>query len=128
MGKTIVFIEDEEDVRKAIKYLLEAEGYTCLEATNGPEGIAILSKTPSDLLLLDVMMPGMDGFEVCRIVKNQPELKLPVIFISARSDATDIARGFALGAEDYIIKPFDPQDLADRIGQVLQRSHKPVCR
>jgi DNA-binding response OmpR family regulator len=128
MGKTIVFIEDEEDVRKAIKYLLEAEGYTCLEATNGPEGIAILSKNPSDLLLLDVMMPGMDGFEVCRIVKNQSELKLPVIFISARSDATDIARGFALGAEDYIIKPFDPQDLADRIGQVLQRSHKPVCR
>jgi DNA-binding response OmpR family regulator len=121
MAKKVIFIEDEEDVRNAVKYILEAENYEFYGAASGPEGIAKITKYNIDLLLLDIMMPGMDGFEVCRAIKSEPSIDLPVIFISAKTEATDIARGFALGADDYIIKPFDPNDLITRIKRVLEK-------
>ncbi|MBN1595911.1 response regulator [candidate division FCPU426 bacterium] len=121
MVKKIIFIEDEEDVRNAVKYILEAENYEFYGAVSGPEGIAKITKYNIDLLLLDIMMPGMDGFEVCRAIKSEPSIDLPIIFISAKTDATDIARGFALGADDYIIKPFDPNDLVTRVRRVLDK-------
>jgi len=125
MAKKIIFIEDEEDVRNAVKYILEAENFDFYGASSGPEGIAKIAKYNIDLLLLDIMMPGMDGFEVCRAIKSEPSIDLPVIFISAKTEATDIARGFALGADDYIIKPFDPNDLITRIKRVLEKyDHK----
>jgi len=121
MGKKVIFIEDEEDVRNAVKYILEAEQYEFYGAASGPEGIAKITKYNIDLLLLDIMMPGMDGFEVCRAIKSEPSIDLPIIFISAKTEATDIARGFALGADDYIIKPFDPNDLLTRVKRVLDK-------
>jgi two-component system, OmpR family, response regulator len=117
----ILFIEDEEDVRNAVKFILEGEGYDFYGAANGPEGIAKIAKFDIDLLLLDVMMPGIDGFEVCRAIKSEPSIDLPVIFISAKAEATDISRGFALGADDYIIKPFEPNDLLNRVKRVLDK-------
>ncbi|MCD4812596.1 response regulator [bacterium] len=121
MGKKVIFIEDEEDVRNAVKYILEAEKYEFYGASSGPEGIAKITKYNIDLLLLDIMMPGMDGFEVCRAIKSEPSIALPVIFVSAKTEATDIARGFALGADDYIIKPFEPNDLVNRVKRVLDK-------
>jgi DNA-binding response OmpR family regulator len=117
----ILFIEDEEDVRNAVKFILEGEGYDFYGAANGPEGIAKITKFDIDLLLLDVMMPGIDGFEVCRAIKSEPSIDLPVIFVSAKAEATDISRGFALGADDYIIKPFEPNDLLNRVKRVLDK-------
>lgn len=121
MKKKIIFIEDEEDLRNAVKFIIEAENYEFYGAANGPEGIAKIAKYNIDLMLLDIMMPGMDGFEVCRAIKSEPAVDLPVIFVSAKTEATDIARGFALGADDYIIKPFDPKDLIDRIKKVFDK-------
>jgi len=124
MTKKIIFIEDEEDVRNAVQFVLEAEGYDFYSAFNGPEGIAKINKYNIDMLLLDIMMPGMDGFEVCRAIKTEPSVNLPVVFISAKAEAADIARGFALGADDYIIKPFDPNDLLIRIKSVFEKYEK----
>jgi two-component system, OmpR family, response regulator len=121
MGKKVIFIEDEEDVRNAVKYILEAEKFEFYGAASGPEGIAKITKYNIDLLLLDIMMPGMDGFEVCRAIKSEPSINLPIIFISAKTEATDIARGFALGADDYIIKPFEPNDLVTRVKRILDK-------
>lgn len=121
MKKKIIFIEDEDDLRNAVKFILEAEDYEFHGASNGPEGIAKITQHNIDLMLLDIMMPGMDGFEVCRAIKSEPAIDLPVIFVSAKSEATDIARGFALGADDYIIKPFDPDDLVKRIKKVFEK-------
>lgn len=124
MTKKIIFIEDEEDVRNAVQFVLEAEGYDFYSASNGPEGIAKINKHNIDMLLLDIMMPGMDGFEVCRAIKTEPSVNLPVVFISAKAEAADIARGFALGADDYIIKPFDPNDLLIRVKSVFEKYEK----
>ncbi len=121
MNQKILFIEDEEDVRNAVKFILEGEGYEFFGAASGPEGIAKITKYDIDLLLLDIMMPGIDGFEVCRAIKSEPSIDLPVIFVSAKAEATDIARGFALGADDYIIKPFEPNDLLNRVNRVLDK-------
>ncbi|NTV53044.1 MAG: response regulator [Candidatus Firestonebacteria bacterium] len=120
----VLFIEDEEDVRNAVRFILEGEGYEFYGASNGPEGIAKITKFDIDLLLLDVMMPGIDGFEVCRAIKSEPSIDLPVIFVSAKAEATDISRGFALGADDYIIKPFEPNDLLNRVKRVLEKYHR----
>jgi DNA-binding response OmpR family regulator len=120
----VLFIEDEEDVRNAVRFILEGEGYDFFGASNGPEGIAKITKFDIDLLLLDVMMPGIDGFEVCRAIKSEPSIDLPVIFVSAKAEATDISRGFALGADDYIIKPFEPNDLLNRVKRVLEKYHR----
>jgi len=122
--RKILFIEDEEDVRDAVKFILEGDGYEFYGASSGPEGIAKITQYDIDLLLLDIMMPGIDGFEVCRAIKSEPAIDLPVVFISARADATDIARGFALGADDYIIKPFEPRDLVSRVQRVLDKYNR----
>jgi len=119
--KKIIYIEDEEDVRNAVKFILENENYTFYGAANGPEGIAKIANYDIDLLLLDIMMPGMDGFEVCKAIKEGDNIDLPVIFISAKAEPEDIAKGFSLGADDYIIKPFDPEDFIDRIKKVLNK-------
>ncbi len=119
--KRILFIEDEEDVRNAVQFILEGEGYEFFGAANGPEGIAKISKYDIDLLLLDIHMPGIDGFEVCRAIKSEPSIDLPVIFISCFSEASNIARGFSLGADDYVIKPFEPNDLVNRVKRVLDK-------
>ncbi|MEW6515953.1 MAG: response regulator transcription factor [candidate division FCPU426 bacterium] len=121
MKKKIIFIEDNQDTLDSVKYTLEAENFDFYGATSGTQGIAMLTKFRIDLLLLDIGMPNMNGFEVCRAIKSQPSINLPVIFISAHSDAASIARAFSLGADDYIIKPFEPSDLVTRVKRVLEK-------
>jgi len=116
----ILIIEDELFLRQNIKTILEIKGYSCIEATNGNEGIEKLSICKPDLILSDVMMPGIDGFDVLEYVKSNEMLKdIPFIFLSARADIQDRERAFAMNATNYITKPFTITDLIGAIEKAL---------
>lgn len=119
----ILIIEDEKDILELIAFNLECSGYTVFKASNGEDGIPLAEKEFPDLILLDLMMPGMDGFDVCRILKQEKKTrKIPIIMLTARGEDTDIVSGLELGAEDYVTKPFSPKILIARIRTVLRRS------
>ena len=123
----ITIIEDEEDIQHLLTYNLEKDGYrvTCFES--GEDGLASLVAEPPDLVLLDLMLPGMDGMEVCRRFKqNATTRDIPVIIISAKGEESDIIAGLELGADDYLSKPFSPKILLARIRAVLRRKAEPV--
>lgn len=123
----ILIVEDEDDVMELMLYNLGKEKYKCLPALNGREGLEIaLSKKP-DLILLDLMLPEIDGLEVCKKLKNHSDTEqIPIIMVTAKSDETDIITGLELGAEDYVTKPFSPKVLLARVRAVLRRkNHKP---
>lgn len=119
----ILVIEDEKDILELIAFNLECTGYTVFKASNGEVGLELVKKELPDLILLDLMMPGIDGFDVCRALKQDKLTKnIPVIMLTARGEDTDIVSGLELGAEDYVTKPFSPQILIARIRTVLRRS------
>ena len=123
----ITLIEDEEDIRHLVLYNLQKDGYVANGFESGEEGLADIRKTRPDLVLLDLMLPGIDGMEVCRRLKQDPETKdIPVIIISAKGDETDIVAGLELGADDYLAKPFSPKILLARIRTVLRRTNQPL--
>lgn len=118
----ILIVEDEKDILELIAFNLECTGYTVFKASNGEEGVEIVKKHLPDLILLDLMMPGIDGFDVCRTLKQNKNTKnIPIIMLTARGEDTDIVSGLELGAEDYITKPFSPKILIARIRTVLRR-------
>lgn len=122
-GETIIVIEDEHDIRELIAYNLESEGYKVLKAPAGVEGIELARAKTPDLVLLDIMLPDIDGLEVCRKLKREESTKdIPVIMLTAKSEDSDVISGLELGAEDYITKPFSPRVLIARIRAVLRRS------
>ncbi|MBN2618014.1 MAG: response regulator [Spirochaetales bacterium] len=119
----ILIIEDEKDILELIAFNLECSGYHVLKASNGEDGLVIAQAEIPDLVLLDVMMPGIDGFDVCRTLKQDPKTrKVPIIMLTARGEDTDIVSGLELGAEDYVTKPFSPKILVARIRTVLRRA------
>jgi two-component system, OmpR family, alkaline phosphatase synthesis response regulator PhoP len=119
----ILIIEDEKDILELIAFNLECSSYKVYKAVNGEDGIVIARNELPDLILLDLMMPGIDGFDVCRILKQDKiTKKIPVIMLTARGEDTDIVSGLELGAEDYVTKPFSPKILIARIRTVLRRS------
>ena len=119
----ILLIEDEKDILELIAFNLEFSGYDVVKASNGEDGLKLAKKVVPDLVLLDLMLPGMDGFDVCRELKQDKSTrKIPVIMLTARGEDTDIVSGLELGAEDYITKPFSPKILVARIRRVLRRS------
>ncbi len=119
---TILIVDDEEDLLDLIEYNLEKEGYEVLKATEGQEGIDLAHEQDPDLILLDIMMPGMDGFEVCDIIRQDPDLKhKPIIFLTARSDEESEIDGLNKGGDDYIAKPISTKKLLSRINAVLRR-------
>lgn len=119
----ILLIEDEKDILELIAYNLECSGYDVTKASNGEDGLKLAKKLVPDLVLLDLMLPGMDGFDVCRELKlDKKTRKIPVIMLTARGEDTDIVSGLELGAEDYITKPFSPKILIARIRTVLRRA------
>lgn len=119
----ILIIEDEKDILELIAFNLECSGYSVYKASNGEEGLPIAQKELPDLVLLDLMMPGIDGFDVCRALKQEKSTRnIPIIMLTARGEDTDIVSGLELGAEDYITKPFSPKILVARIRTVLRRS------
>lgn len=122
MSNSILVIDDEQDIRVLIKYNLEKEGFVVSDADNGLSGIEMAKKNIPDLILLDVMMPGMDGIETCEKLKEIPELSNTMIcFLTARGEDYSQIAGFDAGADDYITKPIKPKLLVSRIAAVLRR-------
>lgn len=121
-ANSILIIDDEKDVRVLIKYNLEKEGFIVLEAEDGVSGLALAKKNIPDLILLDVMMPRMDGIETCEKIKEIPELNGTMIcFLTARGEDYSQIAGFEAGADDYITKPIKPKLLVSRIAAILRR-------
>jgi DNA-binding response OmpR family regulator len=124
-GKRVLVAEDEPDIRGLIKYSLEFAGYDVLQATNGAEAVEIATEHLPDLILLDVRMPTMTGYEACEALKAQEVTKdIPVVFLSARGQEAEIKQGLSLGAEEYILKPFAPDELYRRVTAILERLGK----
>ncbi len=123
MSGRILVADDDPGVRGAIELHLKVEGFEVLEAEDGPSTLEIARREAPDLVLLDVMMPGMDGFEVCRRLRADPRTThIPVIVLTAKSLAVDKVVGLAAGADDYVAKPFDPDELVARIRTTLRRT------
>lgn len=121
----ILLVDDEEDILTLMKYNLEKDGFRVDCAASGEAALRIARENIPDLILLDLMLPGMDGLDVCRILKNDSNTKrTPIIMVTAKGEDSDIITGLELGAEDYITKPFSPKVLAARVRAVLRRWNK----
>jgi two-component system alkaline phosphatase synthesis response regulator PhoP len=119
----ILIVDDEPDILELMEYNLKKEGYQVFTASNGQEGVALAKKVLPDLIILDVMMPKMDGIEACRIMRTMPEFKNTfMIFLTARSEEYSEIAGFNVGADDYIAKPIKPRSLISRINAILRRN------
>lgn len=122
-NQSILIIEDEEDIRELVKYNLQRESFIVLEAESGEAGLKMVERTVPDLILLDLMLPGKDGLEICRILKREERTRnIPVVMMTARGEESDIIAGLELGAEDYVVKPFSPKVLVARVKAVLRRN------
>lgn len=122
-NENILIVEDDRNISKLVKYNLEKAGYQCHAVVTGEEGFAVLDKEKINLIILDVMLPKMDGFEVCRIIKQEDIYShIPIIMLTARAEEIDRIVGLELGADDYIAKPFSPRELVLRVKAILKRS------
>jgi DNA-binding response OmpR family regulator len=125
----IFIVEDEQDIAEMIAFNLEKEGYKVFTADNGKDALAEIKSELPDLVLLDVMLPDMDGFEICKQLRAYPPTKkVPIIFVSAKSQETDKVVGLELGADDYLTKPFSPRELVARIKAVFRRVPNATAR
>ncbi|MCX7994413.1 MAG: response regulator [candidate division WOR-3 bacterium] len=123
MKNRIVIIEDSPEILELVKLHLEKNGYTVEGFINGYDGLNHILKNPPDLLILDLMLPDIDGFEICKELRAQEKTKnLPIIILTARGEEVDRVLGLELGADDYIVKPFSPRELVARIKALLRRS------
>lgn len=124
--KRILLIEDEEDIAALIKLQAEISGYKLHVEVDGVNGYRAVEREKPDLVILDVMLPGQNGFDVCRKIKSNPDLKtIPVIILSAKNEELDMILGLELGADDYVAKPFSPKVLFSRIKAILRRNKEP---
>ena len=118
----IVVIEDEPDILEVIQHNLSREGFKVLACTDGAEGLKVVQNEAPALVLLDLMLPGMDGLEVCRLLKMDTVTQhIPIVMITAKAEESDIVLGLGLGADDYMTKPFRPRELVARVRAVLRR-------
>ncbi len=124
----ILVVDDEEDILELIRYNLEREGYRLTCETSGEEALRSARSQIPELILLDLMLPGVDGLEVCRLLKKDPKTEhIPIIMVTAKGEEADIVTGLELGADDYVTKPFSPKVLTARVRTVLRRkSAEPV--
>jgi DNA-binding response OmpR family regulator len=120
VGTRILTVEDDERIRTSVRLALEDEGWSIEEATNGEEAIAAFGAAPADVVLIDIMLPGIDGFEVCRQIRRQSDV--PIVMVTARADTHDVVAGLEAGADDYLTKPFAPKELSARIRALLRRT------
>ncbi|HEX9713038.1 MAG TPA: response regulator transcription factor [Actinomycetota bacterium] len=120
MAERILLIEDDRRVRRTTALALADEGYEVLEAADGETGLTLLAEQRPDLVVLDVMLPGRDGFEICRAIRKESEL--PIIFLTAKTDTVDVVVGLESGGDDYLTKPFAVRELIARIRALLRRS------
>jgi len=126
MAKRILIVEDEKDIRDLLEHYLKKEGYDVQSAKDGPGGLEKATKEKYDLLILDLMLPMMDGLEVCRKLRSQPgTTAIPIIMLTAKTEETDRIVGLEMGADDYITKPFSPREVLARIKARHRRLEKP---
>ena len=116
---TVLLIDDDPHIRDIVRFALSREGFAVIEAGDGAQGLAAAERQPPDLIVLDVMMPEMDGTEVCRRLRRASDV--PIIFLSSRDDEIDRVLGLELGGDDYVAKPFSPRELVARVKAVLRR-------
>jgi len=122
-GSLILVVEDEADIRELVSYNLTKAGYQVVSVATGEEGLAAAESPPPDLVLLDLMLPGIDGLNVCRRLKANPgTASTPIVMLTARGEESDIVTGLNLGADDYITKPFSPRIMIARVQAVLRRA------
>jgi len=120
MAVRILTVEDDERIRTAVSLALEEEGWEVEETANGEDALVAFARDPSDVVLIDIMLPGIDGFEVCRRIRRLGDV--PIVMVTARSDSHDVVAGLEAGADDYLRKPFDPKELSARVRALLRRS------
>jgi len=120
VGARILLIEDDESIRTSLSMFLEAEGYTVADSDSGEGGLQAFERRPADVVLVDVVLPGLDGFEVTRALRRTSGV--PIVMVSARSDTHDVVAGLEAGADDYVPKPVIAKELAARIRALLRRS------
>ena len=126
MGTRILTVEDDERIRTAVRMALEEEGWDVEETASGEAALAAFNRTPADVVLIDIMLPGIDGFEVCRSIRRLGDV--PIVMVTARSDSHDVVAGLEAGADDYLRKPFDPKELSARIRALLRRTRPDEAR
>jgi two-component system alkaline phosphatase synthesis response regulator PhoP len=120
MNNKILVVEDDPGALRLISYTLQAEGYEVITATNGLQGLRKAQNDKPDLVVLDVMLPGIDGFEICHRLRADPgTARLPIMMLSAKARETDKATGLNVGADDYLTKPADPSDIVSHIKALL---------
>jgi DNA-binding response OmpR family regulator len=123
MPKEILIVDDEPSVVVALQFLMEQQGYDVLVAKRGEDALEMIYKYKPDLVILDIMLPGIDGFEVCEIVRLNPDYRdIKILFLTARRDEEEIANGLALGANAYITKPFSNEKLVAAVNEVLENT------
>src|SRR5262252_8338718 len=119
MSQKILIIEDEEGIVHLLNLYLKDAGYDVVVAKDGADGLALHARTHPDLVILDIMLPTLDGFEVCKRIRAWS--KTPILMLTARGDEDDRIQGFDLGADDYLVKPFSPRELVSRVRAILRR-------
>jgi len=120
--RKILIVEDDKNISNLVKYNLEKAGFDCLAAISGEDVLKMLKRQSVDLIVLDIMLPHMDGFEVCKHLKQHSELaQIPIIMLTAKGEEVDRIVGFELGADDYVVKPFSPRELVLRVKAILKR-------
>jgi phosphate regulon transcriptional regulator PhoB len=123
MAAEVLVVEDEPDIRNLIVHHLTRDGFRCQAVGSGAEALARLRSMPPDLVVLDLMLPGMDGLEVCRRLRAEPATAgVPIIMLTAKADEVDRVVGLEMGADDYVVKPFSPKELVARVRAVLRRA------
>lgn len=121
-NESILVVDDEEDILQLVKYNLEKSGYQVMCAASGGEALKLVRNNQPDLVLLDLMLPGLDGLEVCTLLKNDPRTReAGIVMLTAKGEESDIVAGLERGADDYIVKPFSPKILIARVKAVLRR-------
>ena len=120
VGTRILSVEDDERIRTAVKLALEDEGWAVEEADTGEEALNAFQRQPADVVLIDIMLPGIDGFDVCRAIRRVSDV--PIVMVTARADTHDVVAGLEAGADDYLTKPFAPKELSARIRALLRRA------
>ena len=113
-------VEDDERIRTAVRMALEDEGWEVVEAESGEVAVDVFASSPADVVLIDLMLPGMDGFELCRSIRKASDV--PIVMVTARADTHDVVAGLEAGADDYVTKPFQPKELSARIRALLRRA------
>jgi len=127
MSPKVLVIDDEKDIVSLLRYHLEKAGFQCLEGMDGAVALRLVREYHPDLLILDLMLPGMDGLEICRQLRQDAATgRLPILMLTAKAEEVDRVVGLEVGADDYVVKPFSPRELVARVRAILRRAQEPA--